>query len=91
MRWRADVEEHSARRFAVSESGTQPGPDDFAKICGPDTVDMFMRQAVQMCWMMLPKAKKTVGNVESEVRRVVDRALKDFREDADRFGTGAPT
>jgi hypothetical protein len=34
----------------------------------------------------LPKERKTVDELEKQIRRIVDRALKDFREDADAFG-----
>ncbi len=39
-----------------------------------------------MCWMSLPKDKKTVGNVEKQIRRLVDRALENMYEDAGQFG-----
>ncbi len=35
---------------------------------------------------MLPDEKKSVDAVESEIRRLVDRALKNLREDAAAFG-----
>lgn len=63
--------------------------DDLEKtneFLGPGHVDSSIRQSLQMLWMMLPAAKKNVGGVEEEFRRLVDRALRDFREDAERFG-----
>ena len=53
---------------------------------GPQAVDQAVRQAISMCWMMLPDDKKNVEAVESEIRRLVDRALKNLKEDAESFG-----
>jgi hypothetical protein len=39
-----------------------------------------------MCWMMLPDDKKSVDVVESEIQRIVARALKNLREDCQAFG-----
>ena len=53
---------------------------------GPMMTDRQIREAIFHCWMMLPEDKKTVDAVEAEIRRIVDRALKDLREDATSFG-----
>jgi hypothetical protein len=57
-----------------------------ADFFGPGQVDQFVRQAIQTCWMALPKDRKTPDELEKQVRRIVDRALKDFREDSEQFG-----
>lgn len=44
------------------------------------------RQALSTCWSIMPEEKRTVEHVEREIRRLVDRALKDFKEDAEAFG-----
>jgi hypothetical protein len=54
----------------------------------PQQVDQQIRQAIQFCWMMLPAEKKTVDEVEKEIRRIVDRALRDLREDSSAFRWG---
>lgn len=59
-----------------------------ADIFGPAQVDQTVRQAVQFCWMGLPKERRTVEELESQIRRMVERALKDFREDRQAFGAG---
>ena len=51
----------------------------------PGQVDHHVRQAIQMCWMMLPANRKTVDDVEKEFRRIADRALKNLQEDSDSF------
>ncbi|HZV03953.1 MAG TPA: hypothetical protein VE999_02585 [Gemmataceae bacterium] len=55
---------------------------------GPQQVDLQIRQAIQCCWMALPPKQQRVEEVEKEIRRIVDRALQDLREDADSFGLG---
>jgi hypothetical protein len=60
--------------------------DEMGRFFGPGQVDHQIRQAIQMCWMGLPKARRTVEEVETQVRRLVERALRDFREDGREFG-----
>lgn len=48
-------------------------------------VENGIRNAVLVCWMSLPKERQSVDEVEKEIRRIVDRALKNFREDASSF------
>ena len=66
------------------------GPDDTSgrmdEFFGPGQVDQMVRQAVQFCWGNLPKERRTAEELEKQVRRLVDRALKDFREDREAFG-----
>jgi hypothetical protein len=52
---------------------------------GPGHVDQSVRQAIQMCWMMLPDSRKTVAELEKQFRRIVDRAIKDLRDDSRAF------
>lgn len=56
---------------------------------GPAQVDQAVRQAIQFCWMGLPKERRTADEMEAQVRRIVDRALKDFRDDMKAFGKGS--
>jgi hypothetical protein len=53
---------------------------------GPGQIDTSVRQAIEMCWLMLPEEGKSVDELEKQFRRIVDRALKDVREDAQAFG-----
>jgi hypothetical protein len=62
--------------------------DRLRSIIGPEQVDHAIRQAIQFAWIMLPDDKKTVAEVERVIRQVVDRALNNFREDAETFGRG---
>jgi hypothetical protein len=55
---------------------------------GPGQVDHQIRQAINLTWIMLPDERKTVTEVERVIRQIVDRALKNFREDAEAFDQG---
>lgn len=57
-----------------------------AEMFGPAQEDHQIRHAIQFCWMGLPKDRRTVAEVEAQIRRVVERALRDFREDREAFG-----
>ena len=64
-------------------------PKSFKKMremFGPGQVDHSVRQAIDICWMTLPENRKTVDELEKQFRRIVDRAIKDLREDEDAFG-----
>ena len=63
-------------------------PKAMANIMGPGATDAMVRQVIQTCWMSMPEEKRTVDHVETEIRRLVERALKDLREDANAFGVG---
>ncbi|HZZ41895.1 MAG TPA: hypothetical protein VFE58_03090 [Tepidisphaeraceae bacterium] len=52
----------------------------------PGQVDQSIRQAIQMCWMMLPDESRNLPELEKQFRRLVDRALKDLQDDSDAFG-----
>jgi hypothetical protein len=68
-------------------------PDDRKRMhafCSPQLVDHQIRQAIQFCWMSLPDEKRSVDEVEKQIRRVVDRALRNLREDADSFELPKP-
>ena len=58
--------------------------EKFREFFGPH-VDQSIRMAVQHCWMSLPKSKRTADELETQIRRIVDRALRDFREDQQAF------
>ncbi len=78
----------------VSSSDWEGGdPQQVAKgmrdMLGPQALDNAIRQAISVCWVMLPDENKNIAFVETEVRRVVERALKDLKDDASVFGIPA--
>ena len=62
--------------------------DRMRSFMGPGQVDHQIRQAIQFAWMMLPDERKTVAEVERVIHQLVDRALNNFRDDADSFLKG---
>jgi hypothetical protein len=74
--------------MACFPSDDPASADRLRSLMGPGQVDQAIRQAIQFAWMMLPNDKKTVAEDERVIRQVVDRALKNFREDAEAFGQG---
>lgn len=73
--------------YNSSDGGENPA-ERMADFFGPGQVDQPVRQAIHFCWMALPKDRKTADELEKSIRRIVDRALKDFREDGEQFGRG---
>jgi BMFP domain-containing protein YqiC len=53
---------------------------------GPGHVDQTVRSAVQACWMALPKERRTVEEVEKQLRRLMERAISNLHEDVAAFG-----
>lgn len=68
------------------DSRDENAADKMADFFGPGQVDQTIRQAIHFCWMALPKDRRNPDELEKQVRRIVDRALKDFREDSAQFG-----
>jgi hypothetical protein len=62
--------------------------ENMRKMLGPGHLDEQIRQAIHLCWAMLPEDRKSVDELEKQLRRIVDRAIKDFREDSEAFGFG---
>ena len=53
---------------------------------GPQQVDQEIRQAIGICWMMMPDDQKNPEAVAKEIRRIVERAISNLKEDATAFG-----
>lgn len=72
--------------MAIFSSDDPENADRMRAMFGPGQVDQAVRQAIQMCWMMLPEDRKTVDELQRQFQRIVDRAINDLREDAGVFG-----
>lgn len=75
--------------FISSCSAGEGGEDAESRMAdcfGPGQVDQMVRQAIQFCWMALPKERRNAGELETQIRRIVDRAFRDFNEDCEQFG-----
>ena len=71
---------------ASFSAADEDAAEKMSELFGPGQVDQTIRQAIHFCWMALPNDRKNVDELEKQVRRIVDRALKDFREDSKQFG-----
>jgi len=75
--------------------GDQDLPDEegmsrMREMFGPHAVDYALRQAISMCWMTLPSGKRNIDELERQIRRLVDRALQNARDDGAQFGMTNP-
>lgn len=70
----------------MSDEKTAIASDTSQNAKTPFTVDQTIRQAIQECWLLLPEEERSAAKVEEEIIRLVQRALKDLREDAAAFG-----
>ncbi len=82
----------ASESFCMSSGGGEAGdPAKFKEMMrtmyGPQAVDQQIRQAIHTCWMLLPDDQRSPELLEAEIRRVVERALANFKEDAKSFGT----
>ena len=74
--------------MAMFDANDPDAAQQMRQVFGPGQVDEQIRQAIHLCWMMLPEDRKTVDELEKQILRIVAPALKDLREDAGQFGLG---
>ena len=72
--------------YSCSAGEGEAAAEKMADFFSPAQVDQTIRQAVHFCWMVLPKDRRNADELEKQIRRIVERALKDFREDSESFG-----
>ncbi|MGH2609059.1 MAG: hypothetical protein ACRDHF_08215 [Tepidiformaceae bacterium] len=75
-------------RLAVAEGGAMRmmgAADHMREVMGPFGPDNSMRQAVMTVWRFLPDAERSPEAVEREARRLLERAIRDLREDTEAF------
>ena len=48
-------------------------------------VDQRLRECLQVLWIALPRDRVNLNELETHFRRLVDRAIRDFKEDAAHF------
>jgi hypothetical protein len=85
------VQEVFDRNMAVWSKIKQPSPAAFFENLLPHAADGFCRQAMVLCWMMMPRAG---GRKVSEVRKIVgdiyQRNLDAWAEDEGTFNPTKP-
>jgi hypothetical protein len=80
----------SSWRFSVAFTrfDDAEGMERMKEWMGPGVVDQTLRQTIHFAWLSLPPEKRNVEEVEKVMRHLLERALKDLREDKDLFGIG---
>ncbi len=66
-------------------------PADLRKLMdesGPWVLDSLVRQAFTMCWMMLPKKKRSTQMVVDILTKLFERNIQNFLADGEIFETG---
>ena len=53
--------------------------EEIQSFVGPGAVERQVRAAVDLCWMMMPKDKRTTDFVEAEIKRVVEEVFRNIR------------
>ena len=88
---RRRAEEVWARNMRVWNGIRKPSPAAFFEDLLPHTADQFVRQAMVLTWMMLPRAG---GRDFEQTRRIITRIFQrnmDAWEEDNRAFTGAPS
>jgi hypothetical protein len=90
--WLADANDVFARNMRVWDGLEHPTPEDFFRDLRPEPQDGFMRQAMVLCYMMLPRGHKNVANVRRVVTDIFQRNLAGWASDNQVFlhGPAAP-
>jgi hypothetical protein len=77
--------------MALFDVNDDDAMDKMREMFGPTQIDQQFRQAIHFCWMGMPKEKRNVDELERQIRRLVDRALRDIRDDFDQFFSDNPS
>ena len=75
----------SGVNMAYFDMSGDDAAEKMRELFSPNQIDQQIRQAIQFCWMGLPKEKRSVDELERQIRRMVDRALRDCRDDFEEF------
>ena len=70
----------------LPEGSDEAAAKTMAEMFGPGQIDQTIRQALQYCWLSLPKSRKNLDEWEKQVRRIFERAVRDYREDSTQLG-----
>ena len=61
--------------MAVFNSSDRKAADQMRQMMGPGQVDQMIRQAIHLCWIILPKKKKTVAELEKNAIEAYSRII----------------
>jgi len=66
-------------------TGRLAAPQRRSERLGPAEADRQVRRTIRLCWAMLPEDRRTKSELEKQVRRIVDRAIRDLHDDLNAF------
>jgi hypothetical protein len=88
--WRRLVDEVFERNMRVWSRIKKPNPVHFFENLRPEPADGHLRQAMVMCWMMLPRAGgRDFSDTKKIIRQIYERNLAAWEQDNRTF-TAAP-
>jgi hypothetical protein len=76
------------RNMRVWSAIKKPSPAAFFEKLPPYPADGFMRQALVLCWMMMPRGNRGLGDVANVVAHLFQRNIAAWDEDYDIFTKG---
>jgi hypothetical protein len=80
--WHRAVEQVFARNMRVWSSIKKPTPDAFFRDLLPNEADGHLRQAMVLCWMMLPRAGgRHFDDTRKIVTKIFRRNVESWEED----------
>lgn len=83
---RRAADEVVQRNLAVWRAIKKPTPEAFFDHLAPNNADQFFRQAMVLCWMMLPRAGgRDLGDVTKVISAIYERTMAAWADDNDTF------
>jgi hypothetical protein len=56
--------------------------EEVARALEPSVIEEKLRAAVQLCWYILPRERRSIRAVEGEITGVLARIFRDLKEEA---------
>ena len=78
------------RNIGVWSAIKKPSPAAFFENLLPHAVDGHLRQALVLCWMMLPRGKRDIADVQQVVSDIFQRNMAAWEQDHVTFTKGPP-
>jgi hypothetical protein len=76
-----------ATYVSSSAGNTDQGTESqSADLYAPAEVDQLVRKTLQLCWRAMSRDRRSIEEHQRQVHRLVERGLRDFREDREEFG-----
>lgn len=87
--WEKFVRDVYGRNMHAWEKIKQPSPANFFVDLRPEAADGYMRQGMILCFMMLPRGKRSLAAVRQAVSGIFERNLAAWNDDHHTFTKGA--